>query len=147
MTSPDINWHFSICKMPDVRHRAFCISEPCIAAHGYKLPRTLLPFSGPKPVLQAPRVKTHFSGSRLFAQPVRSSSNRNHHSLNRLFCFSHGLTDKALPPQSEWCTSGPVVFLRLRGYLYSLLQHFLSATWNVSTQFRTGNKSEYSLRM
>ncbi len=96
LTSPNISWRFSVCEMPDEHHRAFCISKPGVVAHGYKLPRTLWAFPGPALGPQDARVKTHFSGSRLFAQPVSSGSSHNHQSLNRLFRSSHGLTDKEL---------------------------------------------------
>lgn len=76
-----------------------------MVAHGYKLSRALLPFPEPAPGLQDARVKTHFSGARLFAQPVRSGSSHNHQSLNRLFRFSYGLTDKALNSIATLCQS------------------------------------------
>ncbi|SHD58589.1 hypothetical protein DBS1_270022 [Escherichia coli] len=36
---------------------------PNVTAHGYKLPRILLPFTGPTSALQDARVKTHFQDS------------------------------------------------------------------------------------
>lgn len=80
--------------MPDEHHQAFCISGPDVAAHGYKLPRILLPFPGPAPGLLGARVKFHFSGSCLPAQPAHYGSSHNHRSLNRLFRFFHRLTYK-----------------------------------------------------
>lgn len=91
--------------MPDEHHRAFCISGPGAAVHGYKLSRILLPFPGPAPGLQDARVKIHFSGSRLPAQPAPSSSSHNHRSLNRLFRFFHELTDKVPNSIAVLCQS------------------------------------------
>ena len=57
------NTHLAVRKTVDELHRAFCISMPNVTAHGYKLPRILLPFTGPTSALQDARVKTHFQDS------------------------------------------------------------------------------------
>ena len=67
MISPDRNWYLFILITPNEHHRAFLFQGQVrpleiINCHGFLL------FFGVAPGLQDARVKTHFSGSRLFAE-------------------------------------------------------------------------------
>lgn len=127
MIPTDRNWYLFILKTPDEHHRAFSFQPQArpleiINCHGFLL--FLEGASG----LQDARVKTHFSGSRLFAEPAHLVAVIP---IGRWIVYSFYLMSRLI---ERWTVLQPSVCAIWQGpvvsppqIFWTLLPHFQSA--------------------